>query len=77
MSFNGSTVEAAGLDWLKELGYPTAHGPYLAPGAHTTERDSFGDVLLGRLRVVIVRLNLYILRDARVDALRQATRSLF
>ena len=34
------------------------HGPMLAPGESATERDSFGDVVLGaRLRDTIRRLN--------------------
>lgn len=55
---NESTVEDAALSWFRELSYAIGHGPYMAPGEATVERDSFGDVMLVRqLREAIWRLN--------------------
>jgi type I restriction enzyme R subunit len=74
-SLNESVVEAAALSWFAELGYTVAHGPHLAPGEATTERDSFGDVVLvGRLRDAIGRLNPTLPADAREEALRKVLR---
>ncbi len=56
MNLNESIVENAALQWFGELGYTLAHGPDLAPGEPTAERDGFGDVVLvGRLREAIRR----------------------
>ncbi|MCK9193638.1 MAG: type I restriction endonuclease [Nevskia sp.] len=72
---NESIVEDAALEWFGALGYAVAHGPHLAPGEPTAERDSFGDVVLvGRLREAIRRLNPAISEDAREDALRKVLR---
>ena len=44
-------VELAALDWFQGLGYSALHGPHIAPGEPSAERDTFGDVVLvGRLR---------------------------
>ena len=70
-----SDVELAALDWFQQLGYKTTHGPFLAPGDPSSERDSFGDVVLvGRLRDAIRRLNPKIPEEAREDALRKVLR---
>ncbi len=56
MSLTESHVEEAALEWFGELGYTVENGAKLAPGEATSERDSFGDVVLvGRLRVAIRR----------------------
>jgi type I restriction enzyme, R subunit len=53
-----SHVEDAALEWFGELGYAVGHGPHFAPGESVAERESFGEVVLvGRLRVAILRLN--------------------
>ena len=53
-----AAVEDAALTWFGELGYAVGHGPQLAPGEPSAERDGFGDVVLvGRLREAIRRLN--------------------
>ena len=49
-ALNESIVEDAALTWFGELGYAIAHGPHMAPGEPAAERDSFADVVLGRLR---------------------------
>jgi len=75
MSLNESTVENAALEWLGELGYAVAHGPHIAPGEPTAERDSFSEVLLvGRLRDAIQRLNPAVPGEARDEALRKVLR---
>ncbi|HTD28192.1 MAG TPA: type I restriction endonuclease subunit R [Xanthomonadaceae bacterium] len=75
MSLNESIVEAAALEWFRELGYAIGHGPHLAPDEPAAERDAFGDVVLvGRLRDAIRRLNSSIPEDAREDALRKVLR---
>jgi hypothetical protein len=58
MSFNESTVEAAALNWFRELGYAIGHGRHLAP----VNRGQGGirlamRLLVGRLREDIRRLN--------------------
>lgn len=75
MSLNESIVEDAALEWFEELGYAVGHGPHLAPGEATAERDSFSEVVLvGRLREAIRRLNFSIPEEAREDALRKVLR---
>jgi type I restriction enzyme R subunit len=75
MLLNESHIEEATLEWLGELGYAIGHGPDMAPGEPTAERDSFSDVVLkGRLREVIHRLNLGIPEEAREEALRKVLR---
>ena len=39
-TFNESTVEAATLDWLAEIGWQTAHGPDIAPDMPDAERTA-------------------------------------
>ena len=76
MSINESHVEEAALGWFGELGYTVGHGPQLAPGEATAERDSFSEVVLvGRLREAIRRLNFSIPEEAREDALRKVLRA--
>ena len=41
-------VEQAALDWLADQGWRVAHGPDIAPGASTAERDDYGQVVLER-----------------------------
>ena len=75
MSLNESIVEDAALEWFGELGYAVGHGPHLAPGEPAAERNrsevemdevnSFGEVVVGRLREAIRRLNPSIPEDAR------------
>jgi type I restriction enzyme R subunit len=48
-AFNESIVEDAALSWFGELGYTIGHGPHLAPGEPSAERDQAEDALF-RLR---------------------------
>lgn len=74
-TLNESHVEEAALIWFGELGYAIAHGPHMAPGEMSAERNSFADVVLtGRLRNAITRLNPTIPADAREEALRKVLR---
>ena len=41
-------VEDAALEWLAALGWQTAHGPDIGPGAPAEERASYGSVVLER-----------------------------
>jgi type I restriction enzyme R subunit len=68
-------VELAALDWFQGLGYTIGHGPHIAPGEASAERQSFGEVVLvGRLREAIRRLNPAIPEEAREEALRKVLR---
>ena len=66
-----STVEAAALDWLRDLGYRVVHAP--EPGPQGL-RDTYGDVVLPRiLRDRLASLNLNLPVDALEDAFRKLT----
>ena len=68
-------VEAAALEWLADLGWQTAHGPDIAPGAPGEERADYGAVVLERrLQDSLARLNPDLPRDALDDAFRKLTR---
>jgi type I restriction enzyme R subunit len=70
-----STVEAAALEWFRELGYATRHGREIAPGAEASERGSYADAaLVGRLRAAVARINPGVPEEAREEALRRALR---
>lgn len=73
--FTESTVEAAALAWLEELGYAVLHGPDIEPEGVRAERVSFGEVLLvERLRAALARINPSIPADAREEAVHKLTR---
>lgn len=63
-TLNESHVEDAALEWFGELDYAVGHGPHLAlsenaggtPAFSQGERESYGEVLVGRLREAIRRL---------------------
>jgi len=75
MPLNESTVENAALEWFEQLDYSVGHGSDFAPGETSSERDSFGDVVLvSRLRDAIARLNPTLPDEAREDALRKVLR---
>ncbi|NCD23330.1 MAG: type I restriction endonuclease subunit R [Spartobacteria bacterium] len=75
MIFNESIIEDAALTWFREMGYFVGYGPQLAPGEPTSERESFGDVILAeRLRHAIQRLNHGIPAEAQEEAFRKVLR---
>lgn len=56
--FTESVVEEAARDWLKDVGWRTAHGPDIAPDMPAAERRDYGEVVLARrLRDALVWLN--------------------
>ena len=68
-------VEEAALEWLGALGWQTAHGPDIAPGAPGEERADYGAVVLERrLRDALARLNPDLPLDTLDDAFRRLTR---
>lgn len=70
--FNESTVELAALSWFGELGYEVGDGELVAPDSPSSERASYGDVVLvGRLRDAIDRFNPDIPASAREEALKK------
>lgn len=76
-AFTESVVEEAALDWLGALGYAVRHGPEIAAGEASAERDDSGyrDVVLAaRLRAALARLNPDLPPEALEDAWRKLTR---
>jgi type I restriction enzyme R subunit len=70
-NFNESTVEAAALEWLSELGYEIVHGPDTLPG----ERQNHEEVILqDRLEEALARLNPGLPLEVRREALARLTR---
>ena len=68
-------VEEAALEWLAALGWQTAHGPDIGPGAPGEERAGYGAVVLERrLRDALARLNPDLPLEALDDAFRKLTR---
>ena len=56
--FDEAVIEAAALDYLREIGYSTEFGPNLGPGGIAEERSSWDEVyLLERLRAAARRIN--------------------
>ena len=70
-----ATVEVVALDWLRDIGWATAYGPDIAPGADVDERDDYAEAFLTRrLRNAIERLNPDIPVAAQESARRALTR---
>ena len=75
LKFTESEVEQAALTWLASLGYTILHGPDIAPGQPSAERDEYGQVVLERrLRQALHRLNPQAPPPAREEAFRRLTR---
>jgi type I restriction enzyme, R subunit len=75
--FTESVVEEATLEWLEGLDYTVLHGPEIAAGEPSAERDDSGyrDVILERrLRQALERLNPALPPEAIEDAYRRLTR---
>jgi len=74
--FTESVVEEAALEWLVAKGWTILHGPEIAAGMPSAERDDpdFRDVVLERrLRQSLQRLNPALSSDAIEAALRKLT----
>src|ERR1017187_2230627 len=74
--FTESVVEEAALEWLEAMGWTILHGPEIAAGMPSAERDDpdFRDVVLERrLRQSLQRLNPALSSDAIEAALRKLT----
>ena len=74
--FTESVVEEAALEWLEAKGWTILHGPEIASGMASAERDDpdFRDVVLERrLRQSLQRLNPALSSDAIESALRKLT----
>ncbi|TRB06351.1 type I restriction endonuclease subunit R [Agrobacterium tumefaciens] len=68
-------VEQAALGWLEALGYETARGADISPGADNPLRDSYDEVvLLRRLKASLRKLNPEMPEDAIVQAATIASR---
>jgi type I restriction enzyme R subunit len=75
-NFTESVVEEATLEWLEGLDYTILHGPEIAAGEPTAERDDSGyhDVILERrLRQALERLNPKLPPEALEDAYKRLT----
>ena len=72
---NEGDVEAVALEWLRELGWGTAHGSDIGAEAERAERSDYSQVALeGRLREALGRLNPGLPPEALDDALRRLIR---
>jgi type I restriction enzyme R subunit len=70
-----SVVEEALLEWFSTLDYAVVHGPDIAPGTSTAERDDYRDVVLaGRLRDAVHQLNPELPIVAIEEAMRKVLR---
>jgi type I restriction enzyme R subunit len=75
-AFNESTVEGAGLEWLKASGWQLRSGAAIARGEAAAARKDHSRVILPRrLRDVLARLNLTLPDEALDDAFRRLSRS--
>lgn len=73
--FTESIVEQAALAWLESLGYGLKPGPQIAPDKSFSERNDYGQVILGdRLHQAFLRLNPELPSEAIEDAFRRITR---
>ena len=74
-SFTEWVVEEASLAWFGDLSWLILHGPAIAPGEPSAERDSYEQVVLkGRLRNALASLNPSIPAEALDEAFRKLTR---
>ena len=69
-----SDVERAALEWFAGLGWATAHGADIAPGAVAAEREDYRDAVLGRrLRHALAMLNPKLPAEALDTVFRRLT----
>lgn len=72
MGFSEDTVEQAGIETLKSLGWVYLHGSVIAPDGSSPQRPSYSDpVLVKRLEAWVERINPDIPEEARAEAIRQ------
>ncbi|MFO1527276.1 MAG: type I restriction endonuclease subunit R [Turneriella sp.] len=72
---NEDLLEQAALQWFAEEGYTLIHGPDIAPGEASAERESFSEVLLlGRLKSALARINPKLPADALDEAVKALLR---
>ncbi len=75
-NFVESDVEEAALSYFEELGYAVLHGPNIAPGEPSAERNTPSDVILeGRLRSALAQINPQLPAEALNEVVRQVLRS--
>jgi len=71
-------IEQALLEQFRALGYATACDEIIGPDGSAPERDSHDVVLLRkRLEAAVLRLNPHLPPEARADAIRKLTQSVF
>jgi len=78
-SFTESIVEDAALAWLEALGYAVLHGPDIAVGMLSAERNdpNYRDVVLERrIRDALTLLNPALPTEALEDAFRKLMRNI-
>ena len=72
---NENIIEQSGIEILQSLGWEYVPGPFIAPGAEQSERESYEQVILTeRLRKAIQTLNPHIPADAQEQALQKVLR---
>ncbi|MFP1630552.1 type I restriction endonuclease subunit R [Zhengella sp. ZM62] len=72
MGFSEDTVELAGIETLKSLGWLYLHGSVIAPDGASPQRPSYSDpVLVKRLETWVARINQHIPDEVRAEAIRQ------
>jgi type I restriction enzyme R subunit len=70
--FSEDTVEYAGIETLKALGWQHLHGSVIAPDGAAPQRSSNSEaVLLKRLQAWVARINPEVPEDVRAEAIRQ------
>ena len=70
-----SNIEQFTIDLLQNFGYQYLYGPDIAPDSDTPERTQFEEVLLPeRLRKAVGRINPFIPKDVREDAIKELNR---
>ncbi|MBO6756357.1 MAG: type I restriction endonuclease subunit R [Roseibium sp.] len=70
--FSEDTVELAGIETLKSLGWMYMHGSVIAPDGASPQRPSYSDaVLVKRLEMWVERINPGIPEEVRAEAIRQ------
>lgn len=73
---NEAGLEEYALELFQELGWQALHGPDVAPGMPSAERDDYREVVLvGRLQAAVARLNPHLPADAVDEAVNTVLRA--